>query len=684
MRIRSVFLLALGLVALPGLTNLSSTALQEWHHWTSADVAVRVAAAMGRVMHAYEKLTVERGVLTTALLAPGADSAAVRQAASETAAEMALAEQALTAAGQPADWLRGVAAEADEIARGMPGMLAKPSAERDPAARNALVKRMIRLNGVLQDITDQLGRQARLADPAVGALAAVALEVMQARDLAGVRSSLLLAWLGGDPAAQPMQDSLADLTSRIDQSWEALQHDVAGLGDPPNLHAAIAATRERFFVKYEPAFRAIIAAARGGAARPMTVPQYRAASVPALADLLVGRDAAIGDAVALGQARAAVAWRGLLIAVVMLGGMLAICVGATVTLLRQLISPMQLLTATLSRIAEGELETAVPGRDRTDELGGMAKAVEVLRERSRQARELDRAAAAATEEKLRRAREVAGLVQEFETGSQEAVGAVAQAAASLHEVASALRDASSGSAGQAGVIADHAQLANSSVNNLAAATEQLSASIGEIARRIGEVARSVDGAATEARGSATQIEALAEAGIRIGNVVQLIEGIAGQTNLLALNATIEAARAGDAGKGFAVVAQEVKNLAAQTAKATGEVATQIGILQSRTDDAVQAIRRVSGTVETVTGLTSGIAAAIEQQRSATAEIARNVQDAAAATAGVTGGIEQVRSRTAETDASAGGLFGVAEQVRADLAGLQAQITTFIGGVRNAA
>jgi methyl-accepting chemotaxis protein len=595
-----------------------------------------------------------------------------------------VAADALAEAGRKQDLIHQVRTDAADIAHQIPIMTAKPPAERDTAARASLVKRMLDLNARMDTLTESLSRATRLADPAVGARASVGLDVLTLRNLGGTRSSLLLGWLTGDAATPQTLDQMSDLTSRISQAWETLQHDVTALGNPPALRQAIETTNQDFFVAKEPGFRAIIAAARAGAARPETVAQYRADSVPALAALMVGRDAAIGDAVALGREEAAYGLRGVVISFVLLAVTIILCIAGTILSLRRFVQPTQRLTATVAGIAEGRLDTEVPYGERRDELGALAKAVTVLRERSREARALNEAAQASTEQKLRRAQEVSTLVQDFEAGSQAAVAAVEEAAASLHEVAGALRAASSSSAEQAGTIADNAHLANASVNNLAAATEELSSSIGEIARRITEVARSVDEAAAEARGSAQQIEALAEAGARIGDVVQLIEGIAGQTNLLALNATIEAARAGDAGKGFAVVAQEVKGLAAQTARATGEVASQIGILQSRTGDAVEAIRRVAGTVDGVTSLTSGIAAAVEQQRAATAEIARSVQEAASATSGVTGGIEQVRAGTAETDSSASGLFGVAEQVRADIEGLQSRITTFISGVRQAA
>ena len=218
----------------------------------------------------------------------------------------------------------------------------------------------------------------------------------------------------------------------------------------------------------------------------------------------------------------------------------------------------------------------------------------------------------------------------------------------------------------------------------AAAAEQLTASIGEISRQVAHSSHIAGKAVAEARRTDTIVQALAEGAQKIGDVVQLITGIAAQTNLLALNATIEAARAGDAGKGFAVVASEVKNLASQTARATEEIDVQISHIQSATTEAVQAIRMISATIEDVSFISTTIASAVEQQGAATAEIARNVQQTAASTEHVTSNIASVSQAANDTGAAAGQVLGSASELSAQAKMLTESVVRFIGTVRAAA
>jgi methyl-accepting chemotaxis protein len=255
----------------------------------------------------------------------------------------------------------------------------------------------------------------------------------------------------------------------------------------------------------------------------------------------------------------------------------------------------------------------------------------------------------------------------------------AQAAAAARSMTSTAGQTNS----QAAVVARAAQEASSGVQTVAAAAEQLSASIGEISSQVAESARMSGQAVADARRTDGIVRALAEGAQRIGAVVELITSIAGQTNLLALNATIEAARAGDAGKGFAVVAAEVKGLATQTARATEEIAGQISQIQAATREAVEAIRVISGTIETISGIATSIASAVEQQGAATAEIARNVQLAAASTQQVTTTISGVSEAARSTGAAADQVLGAAGDLSRQAERLNGEVGSFVAGVRAA-
>ncbi|MFA5121324.1 methyl-accepting chemotaxis protein [Zavarzinia sp.] len=380
---------------------------------------------------------------------------------------------------------------------------------------------------------------------------------------------------------------------------------------------------------------------------------------------------------------------------------------------RSLSAPVDAMVAAMGRLAAGDMAVTVPSLDRRDEIGAMAKAVEVFKqagidnarlaaeaERARRAAEAEREQrreADARAEAERHAREEAArrqseqqrrqdmqsLAEAFEATVQGVVDAVAGAAARLQRDATGMSATADGSREQAGIVADAAGQATTNVQTVATAAEQLSASVQEIARRITQSAEIAASAVREAEATDRTMRSLASSAEEIDEVLRLITAIANQTNLLALNATIEAARAGDAGKGFAVVASEVKNLATQTARATDEIGTKIRSIQEQTEQAVTAIGGIGRTIASINDITAGIAGAVEQQGAATAEIARNVAEAADGTARVSGTIVEVERATGETGQQAGGVLAAANDLSRQSATLEQEVRRFIARVRAA-
>ncbi|WP_018263173.1 methyl-accepting chemotaxis protein [Methylobacterium sp. WSM2598] len=346
--------------------------------------------------------------------------------------------------------------------------------------------------------------------------------------------------------------------------------------------------------------------------------------------------------------------------------------------------PLAATAAAMRRLAEGDAAAPVPGLGRRDEIGAMAAALEVFKANLLRSRDLEAQAEAARAETETRRR---ALLREMAAGFERAVGGivgtVSSAATELQTTAQTMSGVAGEAAQRSRGAANGAAQAAANVGMVAAAAEELGTSVREIGRQVDGSAELARAAAEEAVESAALVGQLNDAAARIGDVVGLIASIASQTNLLALNATIEAARAGEAGRGFAVVAAEVKELANQTAKATGEIGAQIDRMRGSTDRAVTAIGTITGRIQEMSGVATCIAAAVEQQAAATQEIVRNVTEAADGTTQVNGHIAGVASATEETGAAAAQVLASASDLSRQAEQLRAEVERFLSDVRAA-
>jgi methyl-accepting chemotaxis protein len=351
---------------------------------------------------------------------------------------------------------------------------------------------------------------------------------------------------------------------------------------------------------------------------------------------------------------------------------------------RKISAPLRRIAGLTTDIAKGQTNLSVPGQDRKDELGNLARSVEVFRKNLIETEELRNEQERAKQQaEIEKRKMMNRLADDFEAAVRDVVTSVARSAEEMSQFSKTLNSTADQTSHRAGTVATASEQAAANVSTVATATEELSASISEITRQVSDSSRTAAAAVDEARNTNKVVSSMALAAQKIGDVVQLISEIANQTNLLALNATIEAARAGEAGKGFAVVASEVKSLASQTAKATEEITTQISSMQSVAGDAVKAINGISGTIEKINSISSSIAAAVEQQSAATGEISRNVQEAAVGTKEVSSNIGAVTVAAGETGQIAGNVLQAAALLQDESRRLKNEVDDFISKVRSA-
>jgi methyl-accepting chemotaxis protein len=351
---------------------------------------------------------------------------------------------------------------------------------------------------------------------------------------------------------------------------------------------------------------------------------------------------------------------------------------------RSVTGPLQRMTAAMNDLAGGNLAVEVPGVGRGDEVGEMAKAVEIFKSNAiaRQTLEVEQRAAETRATSGRKA-EMHKMANDFEAAVGQIVEAVSSASSQLEVSAGTLTATAERAQELTGAVAAASEEASTNVQSVASATEEMASSVTEISRQVQESARMANDAVDQARVTNDRVSKLSKAATRIGDVVELINTIAGQTNLLALNATIEAARAGEAGRGFAVVASEVKALAEQTAKATGEIGQQISSIQAATQESVNAIQAISGTIEKLSEISSTIAAAVEEQGAATQEISRNVQQAATGTQQVSSNIGDVQRGASETGSASSQVLAAAQSLSGDSNRLKLEVGRFLDSVRAA-
>jgi len=374
--------------------------------------------------------------------------------------------------------------------------------------------------------------------------------------------------------------------------------------------------------------------------------------------------------------------RTLALALTGLGGLaLVVVVIGVLIISRSVARPLAVITTTIKRVAEGAENVEVPHTDRADEIGALARAIRVFQEAMNGNRSLNSRVLQDSKAREQRAEHIEASVEAFRGAIGGVLRAVTDNASAMRDTAQSITQVASDASARAVAASGATEQASSNVNAVAGAAEELSASVEEIGRQVRQSSGMVEQAGLRTEKSITEIESLAAATQRIDGVLTLIQAIAEQTNLLALNATIEAARAGEAGRGFAVVAHEVKALAGQTAKATAEIGQNVGMIQTSTRNAVDAVREIGNAVRDINEVTSNIAGAVGQQDAATREISANAQLAAHGNETLVANIGSLSDAIGETSKTATSVLSASSELTSTAETLSREVDKFFSNLR---
>ena len=556
------------------------------------------------------------------------------------------------------------------------------------ARRESLSKEYMDVSGKLLDTLDKMSSRmfasVKFSDPMIDQLMGMKEIAWIVRNLGGeaslmISNSVVAGHLPPDGPAK-----YAGYVGGTQAGWQALESLAAGSDLPPALAKTIAEAKAKYFGQDYTALRdRMFAAVRDGKKPEMTPAEWAPVTVGHLASLLTVAEGALEAAKDHAESRHAAARRDLIVELALLFAALGFAVGCMMAVRRRVLNPLQAIKSAMLKVANGDLTADAPFADRADEIGALAGALATFKENAVEKARIEGEQRDRNTQATQRQHAVEASIVSFEAQIGEALKALMDAAGQMRSTSDEMSSISLETNTKVTSAAQASEEASTNVQTVAVASEQLSASIGDISRQVTHAADIARRAVDQTKQTDGTVQGLSESAERIGEVVKLINDIAGQTNLLALNATIEAARAGEAGRGFAVVASEVKSLANQTAKATEEISAQIAAVQKVARDAMDAIKSIGSTIGEVSTVATSIASAVEEQGAATQEITRNTQEAARRTRDASNNITGVTSGANATGSAAQNVKSAAEALGERTEQLRGQVDDFLAKIRAA-
>jgi len=560
----------------------------------------------------------------------------------------------------------------------------KPKAERRAALVTEYSAIATKLLETMDKLSAELFASVKNSDPVIDQMMAMKQIAWIVRNEGG-EASLMVSNSMVTGKAPP--DASAKYAGRVGGSvaaWAGLEGMAFGTSLPPRVTQAIAEAKKVYFAADYTALRdRMFAAILAGQKPEMAASEWAPITVGHLASLLTVAESALDAAKDHAEELRSSARLELTTQLALLAAALVLAFGSLTLVRNRVINPLLALKDAMLKVAGGDHSVEALYTDRADEIGALGSAFATFRQNAIEKARIEDDQRDRHAEASQRQKTIDASITAFEAQIGEALKALSDAAGQMRKTSDDMSAISQQTNTQVKAAAQASEEASANVQTVATASEQLSSSISDISRQVVHAAEIAGRAVDETKQTDGTVRGLAESAERIGEVVKLINDIAGQTNLLALNATIEAARAGELGKGFAVVASEVKSLANQTAKATEEISGQIAAVQKVSKDAMDAIKGIGSTIGEVNTVATSIASAVEEQGAATQEITRNTQGAARRTKDASSSLAGVSSGADSTRAAAQNVKSAAEQLGVRAEQLRGQVTEFLTTIRAA-